>query len=75
MTSGRVVVMRVQHACLCVHVGGAVEARPQKDTKVQECNSKDMYWSSALKVNAGKSLKVTWGSGGVGRGGCDCPQK
>lgn len=53
MTSGRVVVMRVQRARLCVHVGGAVEARPHKDTKVQECKSGDMYWSLAVKVNVG----------------------
>lgn len=52
MTSGRVVVMSVQRARLCVHVGGAVEARPHKDTK-EECKSGDMYWSLAVKVNAG----------------------
>ena len=37
---------------VCVHVGGAVEAWPHKDTEVQECNGEDVYWSLALKLNA-----------------------
>lgn len=43
----------MKSARLCVHVGGAREVRLHKDTKVQECNSEDMYWSSAVKVNTG----------------------
>lgn len=40
------------HACMCTWQG-AVEAQPHKDTKFQEWNSEDIYWSLALKVNAG----------------------